>query len=122
MAKKRAASNGLVYSTEQGRMCPACSKPVGNCICRSTKKRMPVGDGIIRVGRETKGRKGKGVTIIAGVPLDHKGLKNLAQQLKKKCGAGGSVKNGAIEIQGDCRDLVLEELKKLGYPAKRAGG
>jgi translation initiation factor 1 len=74
------------------------------------------------VGRATKGRKGKGVTIITGGPLDPDGLQKLAKQLKQKCGAGGSVKDGVIEIQGDHRDALLEELQKQGYTAKRSGG
>ena len=76
----------------------------------------------MRVGRVTKGCKGKGLTVITGVPLEHDGLANLARQLKQKCGAGGTVKDGVIEIQGDHRDLLVEELKKRGYAAKRSGG
>jgi translation initiation factor 1 len=76
----------------------------------------------VRVGRETKGRKGKGMTIITGVPLDEESLKNLAKQLKKKCGCGGAVKNGVIEIQGDQRDILIEELTNQGYTVKRSGG
>jgi len=76
----------------------------------------------VRVGRETKGRKGKGVTLITGVPLDHDGLKALAKELKKQCGAGGAVKGGAIEIQGDHRDALVEALKSRGWVVKRSGG
>ena len=112
---------GTVYSTEHGRMCPDCGKPVAACLCRK-KRTAPESDGTVRVGRETKGRKGKGVTVIAGVPLDEAGMRELAKQLKAKCGAGGTVKDGVIEIQGDHRDLVLEELKKYGWPVKRSGG
>ncbi len=72
--------------------------------------------------RQTKGRKGKGVTLITGVPLAPAELKNLAQSFKKKCGCGGSVKNNIIEIQGDKRDLLEQELTGLGYKVKRAGG
>lgn len=81
-----------------------------------------MGDGVVRVGRETKGRKGKGVTVIAGVPLDGDGLHRLATELKRKCGAGGTVRGTVIEIQGDHRDLLSEELKKRGYTVKRSGG
>jgi len=81
-----------------------------------------VGDGIVRIGRETKGRKGKGVTIISGVPLDPPGLLALGKELKKRCGSGGTVKDGIIEIQGDHRDMLLEELQKRGWKVKRCGG
>ena len=111
---------GTVYSTEHGRMCPACSKPVSECLCRQ-KKPVPRGDGIVRVGRETKGRKGKGVTVITGVLLDELALKELGKQLKAKCGAGGTVKEGVIEIQGDHRDVLVEELRKRGWTVKRVG-
>jgi len=72
--------------------------------------------------RQTKGRKGKGVTLITGVPLSPAELKNLAKSFKKKCGCGGSVKNNIIEIQGDKRDVLEQELTDLGYKVKRAGG
>jgi translation initiation factor 1 len=117
-----ARGNGIVYSTEHGRICPACGKPVGECVCRDEKKAIPAGDGIVRVSRETKGRKGKGVTVITGVGLDEQGLRSLAADLKRRCGAGGTVKGDTIEIQGDHRDLLLEELSKRGYTVKRAGG
>ena len=114
-------ASGIVYSTEHGKMCPVCSKPVARCLCRQ-KKETPQSDGIVKVGRETKGRKGKGVTVISGVPLDEKGLKQLGKQLKAKCGAGGTVKDGVIEIQGDHRDLLLEDLRKRGWTVKITGG
>lgn len=121
MAKRSARESGTVYSTDYGRLCPSCGQPRAQCVCRQTPH-VPKGDGMVRVGRETKGRKGKGVTIITGVPLDADGLQKLAKQLKQKCGAGGSVKDGVIEIQGDHRDALLEELQKQGYTAKRSGG
>jgi len=93
------------------------------CVCRELKARaIPTGDGVVRVSRETKGRKGKGVTLINGVPLDESKLRNLAKQLKRRCGAGGTVQDRIIEIQGDHRDVLIEELKKQGYTVKRAGG
>lgn len=113
--------SGLVYSTEHGRICPGCSRPVATCIC-TTKTTAPKGDGIVRVGRETKGRKGSGVTIITGLALAPAALKELGSQLKKKCGTGGTVKDGIIEIQGDHRDLLVAELQKLGHTVKRVGG
>lgn len=104
-------------------MCPSCGQPVSACACRDQKAReIPEGDGIVRVSRETKGRKGKGVTLITGVLLDQAGLQKLAKQLKRRCGAGGTVKGNTIEIQGDHRDLLLDELQKRGYTVKRAGG
>lgn len=110
-----------VYSTEHGRMCPICGQPAANHVCRK-KKESPQSDGIVRVGRETKGRKGKGVTVISGVPLEETALEELAKQLKAKCGAGGTIKDGVIEIQGDHRDKILEELGKHGWTVKRTGG
>ncbi|HEY6457445.1 MAG TPA: stress response translation initiation inhibitor YciH [Steroidobacteraceae bacterium] len=76
----------------------------------------------VRVGRETAGRSGKGVSVITGLPLSALQLETLATQLKKLCGAGGAVKGGNIEIQGDHRDRLVLELVKLGYEAKRSGG
>jgi translation initiation factor 1 len=101
-------------------MCPGCNKPALQCICK--KKQSIPKDGIVRLMRETKGRKGKGVTLINGVPLDMVALKKLAKSLKQKCGSGGSVKDGVIEIQGDHRDILEKELAALGYKVKRAGG
>jgi len=86
------------------------------------KPSAPKGDGIVRVGRETKGRKGAGVTVITGIPSHPEGLEKLAKQFKQQCGTGGTVKNGVIEIQGDHRDLLVAELQKLGYTVKRSGG
>jgi translation initiation factor 1 len=116
-----AKGSGIVYSTAQGRMCPACGKPVGDCVCRQ-EQAVPAGDGIVRVARETKGRKGKGVTVITGLPLDEPGLQKLAADLKRRCGAGGTVKGHTIEIQGDHRDLLVTELTQRGHTVKRAGG
>ena len=112
---------GIVYSTDQGRICPDCGKPVASCVC-GKKPRTPKGDGIVRVGRETKGRKGAGVTIITGILATDEELKAMAKELKARCGGGGTVKDGVIEIQGDHRDLVIAELAKRGIKAKRAGG
>jgi translation initiation factor 1 len=114
----------LVYSTESGRICPKCKNPISSCTCKSSKKiAKPVGgDGVVRVARETKGRKGKGVTVITGLPLNEIELKFLAKDLKQKCGTGGTAKNGVIEIQGDMRDKLVTELESLGYRVKRVGG
>ena len=83
---------------------------------------MPRGDGTVRVSRETKGRKGKGVTLISGVPLGAEALTSLAKDLKQRCSTGGTVKGGVIEIQGDHRDRLIEELQSRGHRVKRAGG
>ncbi|GAB4190414.1 MAG: translation initiation factor Sui1 [Wenzhouxiangellaceae bacterium] len=111
---------GLVYSTDQGQHCPKCQQPKNNCQCGKPKP--PSGDGIVRIRRETKGRKGKGVTIISGVPLAGDELKALAKQLKQHCGSGGAIKDGEIEIQGDHRDKVLAALQGKGWTVKKAGG
>ncbi len=122
-------SNGrLVYSTGPGRLCPECARPVDQCRCRrSTPARpaapAPRGDGVVRVGRQTKGRKGKGVTVITGLPLARAELDELATKLKKRCGSGGTVTDaGTIEIQGDHRDALVVELGRLGYAVRRSGG
>lgn len=113
-------SGGLVFSTEQGRMCPDCRQPVADCLCGTPSR--PSGDGVVRVSRETKGRKGKGVTLVTGIPLDEKELKAFAKILKAKCGTGGTVKDGVVEIQGDQRDVLVPLLKDKGWEVKKAGG
>ncbi len=80
------------------------------------------GDGIVRVRREVKGRKGKTVSTISGIPLADDELKDFAAKLKRKCGSGGSVKEGVIIIQGDHCNILISEIKKHGYTVKRAGG
>ncbi len=133
MAARKNQNSSLVYSTAQGRRCPDCGKPVSTCACRKRKasqknnrivqnRASSKNDGVVRVSRETKGRKGKGMTIITGVPLHLDGIKDLARELKQMCGTGGTVKNGVIEIQGDHRDLLAEELKKHGWTVKHSGG
>jgi len=112
----------LVYSDQVGRVCPNCRQPVKQCRCKATAAARPKGDGIVRIQRETKGRKGKGVTLITGIPLADKELKELAKQLKQRCGTGGTVKDGVIEIQGDHRDLLLSLLQEKGWTVKKAGG
>lgn len=113
-------SSGAVYSTALGRTCPDCGNAKSACECRD--ETLLEGDGIVRIQRETKGRKGKGVTLIAGVLLAPTELKALAKELKQKCGVGGAVKNGVIEIQGDVRDQVFDEMKQRGFTVKKAGG
>ena len=115
----------LIYSTESGKICPLCQKPVSECACKKKKSRSQTNikyDGIIRIQREVKGRKGKKVTTVSAFQLADDELKNLATQLKRHCGTGGSVKDGVIIIQGDHRDTLVNELKKRGFKAKIAGG
>jgi len=112
---------GLVYSSEHGRMCPDCRQPKKACRCKETKSAAP-GDGIVRVERQTKGRKGAGVSLVTGLPLSDPELKALAKELKQRCGSGGTVKAGVIEIQGDHRDLLVGVLQQKGYTVKKAGG
>lgn len=121
MKSKKTKNTGIVYSTEFGKGCPDCGKPIAECICKNNKQVIP-NDGIVRIGWETKGRKGSGMTVITGIPLDGQELKKLAKQLKQKCGTGGTVKFGNIEIQGDKRDILMKELTKLGYTVKQSSG
>lgn len=101
----------LVYSTETGRIKP-----------QEKQSEYTQSDGIVRIRRETKGRKGKGVTTLTGIDLDPSALKQLAKQLKQLCSTGGSIKNGVIEIQGDHRDKLKAELEKRRFTVKLAGG
>jgi len=110
-----------VYSTDQGRLCPGCSQALTACRCKQ-QTLAPRGDGIIRISRETKGRGGKGVSLVNGLPMTEDELKLLAAKLKQHCGTGGTVKAGVIEIQGDQRDKLMGYLEKLGYKVKLAGG
>ncbi len=114
------ADLGVVYSSETGRNCPECNKPIASCSCNETSTLL--GDGNVKVRKENKGRKGKGVTTISGLPLNIDDLKSLAKEFKQMCGVGGSVKNGVIEIQGDHVVPLLNELVKRGYKAKKSGG
>ncbi|SFM37878.1 translation initiation factor 1 [Marinobacter zhejiangensis] len=111
---------GLVYSTDQGRMCPGCRQPTDQCQCKNDER--PAGDGVVRVSRETKGRKGKGVTLVTGIPLGDAELKAFAKVMKARCGTGGTVKDGVVEIQGDQRDVLVPLLQAEGWVVKRAGG
>ena len=103
-------------------MCPVCGNPSDLCVCKQESANNPAGDGIVRVGRETKGRKGKAVTIITGIPLSAAELKRLARELKARCGSGGTVRDAIIEIQGDHRDKLIEVLKSKGWSVKSSGG
>ena len=103
-------------------MCPGCRRPVAQCSCRQTAAAAPAGDGIARVLRETKGRGGKTVTVVRGLPGDPAAVVLLAQKLKAACGSGGTVKDGVIEVQGDHVEKVLAVLQQQGMKARRAGG
>jgi translation initiation factor 1 len=118
-------SDRIVYSTGSGRVttCLECGQTYNKCLCDhpagSTKKK---GDGIVRIARERKQRGGKTVTVISCIQAYQDELAALAQQLKKHCGAGGTVKDGTIEIQGDHGDILQAKLTELGYKVKRVGG
>lgn len=118
---KSSSPGGLVYSTDGGRMCPQCRRPLADCQCQAPSRPAPAPGGV-RVSRETKGRGGKAVTVVKGLPLDAAALAALGKQLRTACGSGGTVKDGVIEVQGDHCDRILATLEKLGYRAKRAGG
>jgi translation initiation factor 1 len=112
---------GLVYSTDAGRMCPQCRQAQAACACKAAA-RPYAGDGIVRVSRETKGRGGKAVTLVRGLPLDDASLAALGKRLRSACGAGGTQKDGVIEVQGDHVDRLLGLLQAEGWRVKRAGG
>ncbi len=119
--KNRSSTGGLVYSTDSGRMCPVCRRSIAQCACSTTHSAPPT-DGVVRVSRETQGRKGKGVTVIRGLPLGAEEIAKVGRELKAACGSGGTVKDGAIEIQGDHRDRIVLHLQTAGWTVKRAGG
>jgi len=119
---KSSPKGGLVYSTDGGRMCPECRQALAECACKTVARTLPVGDGVVRVTRETKGRGGKSVTLVKGLALDPLALALLGKQLRTVCGSGGTVKEGVIEVQGDHCERVIETLKKVCHNAKRAGG
>lgn len=102
-------------------MCPACRQPVAECLCRQTRL-VPPSDGVVRVSCETRGRGGKSVTVVRGLALDAPALAQLGKQLRTACGAGGTAKDGVLEVQGDHGVLVVAWLEKQGWKAKKAGG
>ena len=110
-----------VYSTDSGRLCPDCRQPISRCSCAKAKPR-PAGDGAVRVSRDGKGRGGKVVTLVKGLPLDDAALQLLGKKLKSGCGSGGTVKDGVVEIQGDHVQKLLAMLERLGWKSKQAGG
>ena len=121
MSRRKRDNSRLVYSTESGRLCPQCQRPVADCVCGRDRP-AALGDGIVRLRRETKGRGGKAVTVVTGLPLAGAELKQLARALKQRCGVGGALKGEVLEIQGDQRELLKSELEQRGYTVKFSGG
>lgn len=104
-------------------MCPQCRQPQASCRCKAeAAAAVPAGDGIVRVGRETKGRGGKAVTVVRGVPVDAAALQALGKRLRTLCGTGGTTKDGVLEIQGDHVERVMAQLRTDGFTVKRTGG
>lgn len=114
-ARRRGGADGIVWSSERGDLRSPRTRP-------RDASAVVAGDGVVRVRRETKGRSGKTVTTVSGVPLPEAELRHLAKDLKRRCGSGGSLKDAVIEIQGDHRDALVKELEAQGYSVKRAGG
>jgi translation initiation factor 1 len=114
----------LVFSTGVGRICPGCRRPAADCVCRTASGAAAGAraGAAVRVSRQTQGRAGKGVTVISGLPLTDAELGQRAAELKRRCGSGGTVREGTIEIQGEHRDTLVAELARRGITAKRAGG
>lgn len=104
----------MIYAN---RICPGCRRPIAQCVCPAT-----VTPAAVRVGRQTQGRGGKGVSVITGLSLPDSQLEALCTELKRRCGAGGRVSDGVVEIHGEHRDTLLAELAKRGIAAKRSGG
>lgn len=111
----------LVWSSKTGGNCADCGNRLDRCAC-GDKKSSPAGDGVVRIRREVKGRRGKTVTTISGIPLPDDELRQLASKLKQRCGTGGSLTEGVIIIQGDHRSLLQPVLEEMGYQVKLSGG
>ncbi len=114
--------SGVVYSSEHGQMCPECDQPIARCQCQVQERTPPPGDGVARLRLETKGRNGKAVTTVSGLPLLAAELAILTKELKRRCGTGGTLKGFVIEIQGDHREVIETELRSRNFRVKRAGG
>ena len=112
----------VVYSTESGSHCKDCGNASSKCRCAEKNAARIVGDGVVRVRLEKSGRAGKSVSVIRGLPVTESELAKLGTELKKYCGTGGAVKDGAIEIQGDHIEKLIAELIRRGFAAKRGGG
>jgi translation initiation factor 1 len=111
----------LVYSTEGGRTCPQCRRPLAACACAAAQAQQLRGDGRVRVGRESAGRGGKTVTVVRGLALTDAQIAELGKRLRSACGTGGTAKDGVIEIQGDHVERVLALLLAAGHTARRTG-
>ena len=113
----------IVYRSDVGRICPGCQRPLAQCACKDLRgKAARPGAGAVRVSRATQGRGGRIVSVVSGLPLGDAELAALAADLKRRCGSGGTLRDGVIEIQGEHRDTLVAELVRRGFAAKRAGG
>lgn len=119
---RKSGEGGLVYSTDGGRTCPACRQPLAGCVCAKAAPARTPGDGQVRVAREKQGRGGKTVTVVRGLDLDDAALAALGKALRSACGAGGCVKDGVVEVQGDHGERIMAWLATQGFRAKRSGG
>ena len=115
--KNARGASVLVYSTD-----PQAMRRAEEAAAQTAAEVQPKKDGVVRVSLSTKGRKGKGVTVIDGVPLPDDELAVYGKQLKAACASGGTTKDGIIEIQGDHRERVIALLQVRGWPVKRSGG
>jgi translation initiation factor 1 len=116
--------NRVVYDSDVGRLdrCSNCKRRVEACVCPPQARPQPEGDGIVRVSRDKKGRRGKTVTVVTGLPGSPTALADMASTLKRLCGSGGTVAGDTVEIQGDHRERVAAKLTELGHKVKLAGG
>ena len=122
-ARPHPADVNIVYRSDVGRICPGCRRPLARCACKDARgKAARPGTGAVRVARAAQGRGGKVVSVITGLPLGDADLAALAGKLKRRCGSGGTVREGVIEIQGEHRDTLVAELLRRGFDARRAGG
>jgi translation initiation factor 1 len=115
------SSSRLVYSTDQGRLCPNCQQAIDLCCCHQANTAI-LGDGRVRIQKERQGRAGKPVLVVTGLPLTESQLKQLTSELKKKLGCGGAYKEGKIELQGEKPDSLKILLEQKGFQVKLAGG
>jgi translation initiation factor 1 len=107
-----------VYSTGAGRLCPECGAPIDACRCAATGVEAVPAKVVATLRMEKAGRGGKTVTVVAGLPNNPAFLKTLCAELKRACGSGGAVGDGAIEIQGEARDRIRAHLRGKGYTVK----